>query len=464
MTQIKKVKTLEGVQFYPQTHTKAVIDDNGNSVENLIEGLQETLDVVTPTISQNGKWVIGGIETNTDAQGPKGDSILVNEESQSIQGLIVNNVVNGGETSILSAEMGKVIRLNIMRLYNSLGMYAFPNGKPILTWGSTAILHSIDVSRISENITITDILVNGDSAVSLPQQIADNASLSFKVNLSNNLYVFGDVSIKMGGIDITDDSGVWDESSSVISISNVTGDIVITVPTITYVQDHLEFNLDCRQGVTKVENTLSKWTDVTGGVEFTLTDVTQDTDDSLVFNGITSKGVASGGLNIAYDSCTVEVVAELASFPAVAGELQPILSNTVEGSAAAVAKAYQGERYLLKYISCSTTNYNVVEPKNMAFWFENTNVVFSSSKDTVFINGIEQDNPRNHAFSSTYIVDVNDFKAGLSDVFAVGYSSESGTDYYLHGTIKAIRVYSKKLSEQEMQSNYAIDNKRFNLS
>lgn len=36
MTQIKKVKTSEGVQFYPQTHTKAVIDDNGVDLETTL--------------------------------------------------------------------------------------------------------------------------------------------------------------------------------------------------------------------------------------------------------------------------------------------------------------------------------------------------------------------------------------------------------------------------------------------
>ena len=44
MTQIKKVKTSEGVQFYPQTHTKAVIDDNGYTVESRLGAMQDEIN------------------------------------------------------------------------------------------------------------------------------------------------------------------------------------------------------------------------------------------------------------------------------------------------------------------------------------------------------------------------------------------------------------------------------------
>lgn len=44
MTQIKKVKTQEGVQFYPQTHTKAVIDDNGNTTESRLGAMQDEIN------------------------------------------------------------------------------------------------------------------------------------------------------------------------------------------------------------------------------------------------------------------------------------------------------------------------------------------------------------------------------------------------------------------------------------
>ena len=44
MTQIKKLKTSEGVQFYPQTHTKAVIDDNGYTAESRLQAMQDEIN------------------------------------------------------------------------------------------------------------------------------------------------------------------------------------------------------------------------------------------------------------------------------------------------------------------------------------------------------------------------------------------------------------------------------------
>lgn len=43
MTAKRKITDKNGVQVYPITHTKAVLDDNGNSVE---QRLQENLDLI----------------------------------------------------------------------------------------------------------------------------------------------------------------------------------------------------------------------------------------------------------------------------------------------------------------------------------------------------------------------------------------------------------------------------------
>ena len=76
MTQIKKVKTSEGVQFYPQTHTKAVIDDNGYTAESRLQAMQDEINAkqlevgavpsdLTPTEGSTN-WVTScGIYKNT---------------------------------------------------------------------------------------------------------------------------------------------------------------------------------------------------------------------------------------------------------------------------------------------------------------------------------------------------------------------------------------------------------------
>ena len=70
MTQIKKVKTSEGAQFYPQTHTKAVVDDNGYTAESRLGAMQDEINQaqlavgavpsdLTPT-EDSTNWVTSG--------------------------------------------------------------------------------------------------------------------------------------------------------------------------------------------------------------------------------------------------------------------------------------------------------------------------------------------------------------------------------------------------------------------
>lgn len=68
MTQIKKVKTSEGVQFYPQTHTKAVIDDNGNVLDSTLANLQSLYNGLTQSdivIVDANSWPLATLEENT---------------------------------------------------------------------------------------------------------------------------------------------------------------------------------------------------------------------------------------------------------------------------------------------------------------------------------------------------------------------------------------------------------------
>lgn len=70
MTQIKKLKNSQGVQVYPQTHTKAVIDDNGYTAESRLQAMQNEINAkqmelgavpsdLTPT-EGSSNWVTSG--------------------------------------------------------------------------------------------------------------------------------------------------------------------------------------------------------------------------------------------------------------------------------------------------------------------------------------------------------------------------------------------------------------------
>lgn len=146
---------------------------------------------------------------------------------------VVNNLTDGGEGDALSAEMGKVLRIAIMQIYNALGAYAFPNGKPILSWGSTVINNSINVNGVTGSLTITDVEVDGSSVGSLPAQIVDGKSLSLKLTAPSGKSVKDDsVVVTMDGVDITND--VYTASTDTIDIPAVTGDIVIVATSVNY--------------------------------------------------------------------------------------------------------------------------------------------------------------------------------------------------------------------------------------
>lgn len=86
MTAKKKITDKNGVQVFPITHTKAVLDDNGNSVE---ERLQENLDLI------NAKQLeIGAVEWDTTPTEEHNDKVVT---SAGIKQAIDNVAFSTGE-------------------------------------------------------------------------------------------------------------------------------------------------------------------------------------------------------------------------------------------------------------------------------------------------------------------------------------------------------------------------------
>ncbi len=376
---------------------------------------------------------------------------------------VVNNLSSGGEENALSAEMGKVLRNNIKKIYNAVAPYACLDGKPALDWGSTVIKNRITAHLT--NLTATNIFVNGSSAEAIPDEITDGQSLSFKLNVSSPLYVItDDISITMDGLDIK--SSVYDESTGVINIPGVNGDILITASGTSYIQSNLAFQLDCIAGVTMNGDSPAKWKDLIGDIEFDLTDVTLGQDGSLVFNGSTSKGVSSGSLNVSFNNATVEVVAKVTTDVSANKVANPILANNIAGGSCAVLRFVQGSYRAFKVCSNASSGAGISTPYNMSFSFYNLNIAFSASKENVIVDGVIESDPRHDNTGTPQLV-VGDYGGRISSVLAIGYidsSDYSPNEQFFAGKIMAIRVYSRKLTTAEMQQNYAIDKQRFNLS
>lgn len=415
--------------------------DNGvksGGVKTALDNLLQNL-----TIGQNGNWYVGQTDTGVKAQGPTGNCTIT--DASEMVSEIVNDLDTGGASKFLSAEMGKKLKNAIVTIYNALSEYAFAGGKPTIDLSAT-----IAVSfSVGTHITHTDV-----------DSVSMGGQLVVSLGTDDDLYDIDDstVEVTMNGADVTET--VYDATLNKITINGVTGDVVITVGNaVTYIDvdgtdNKLAFFLDCKNR----GNQAGHWIDLIGGVDFALTNVTE-ADTGMVFNGSTSKGeVASGGLNVPYDSATIEAVIDVTDLTIAPSQRYPILANTVAGAAAATMRT--NDKNVL-FLPCATNGNNVAEPQNMAFFFNLANRSFGSTRDTVVIDGVEPEYPRIQPGQGGS--DIHDYGAGLSSKYAVGYMNFSGTDYYFSGKILAIRVYKAKLTAAQILHNHNIDKKRYNL-
>lgn len=407
-------------------------------------------------IGANGNWYVGDItdpnnDTGVKAQGPTGNCTIT-DASQMVSE-IVNNLDDGGTAKFLSAEMGKKLKNAIVAIYNALSPYAFAFGKPI-----------IDLNAVIP-VTVT---VGTHVTYTGPDMASVGNSIDIQLGTDDNLFVIDDdeVTVTMGGNDVTDDYYI--KAQSKISIPSVTAEVVITVGNaITYIDTNLAFQLDCKNGVTMENGAPTKWKDIKGNKEFTLSNTSIASDGSLEFNGTTSKGVASGDLDVYFrkqsvGSATVEAVIDMALLTPAADGRYPILSNTLAGRVAASFRATSNTTC----VAVATVNSNEITlldgAQNSAFFFNKSNKAFGASQAVVVVDGEEPTYP--WTVPGQGGLDVNDYNAGLSSVLAVGYGNINGTEYFFTGKIMAIRVYNAQLSASQIKYNYNIDKKRFNLA
>lgn len=438
-------------------------------------GIKTAIDQVTPTINENGKWVIGGVATDNDAQGPRGNSVLVNEGSTAIQAIIVNNLVDGGETDILSAEMGKVLRQNIMKIFNALGVYAFPEGKPTLNWGSTVINHSINVNGVTGGLTIADVEIDGVSAASLPAQIVEGKSLSLRLVLPSNLYVFSDgVSITMGGVNITNNTGVWDESTGEINIASVADDIVITAAAITYVgygenNSPLVLMLDGKnQG-----STANQWENMCDtNKPLVLSGGYTKSSDHVAFDGVDGNGVIDQlNINMPYKTTSVETVFSSASMPPTTNSIL-LINNYAENTLMifGTGSGIYANRLLL--YAC-TKYYQEETASGYTSPLLDTgagNYMFSANQVVRLCRYGQQFNLNNNTLVNTnenegLRINVGKDASVLGDFSVSGFISRQGTYFGpFNGSLYCARVYNRILTDNEKAQNYKVDQKRFNLA
>lgn len=124
---------------------------------------------------------------------------------------VINDLTTGGEDAALSAEMGITLRAAIETLLSNLGDYAFPNGKPNISWVGTSFTITQNLTRVASDYDYGTIYSGSQLTIHLSADAGCTLSA---------------VTVKMRGVDVTND--YYDATTGTIDIPSVTGDIVIT--------------------------------------------------------------------------------------------------------------------------------------------------------------------------------------------------------------------------------------------
>ena len=358
---------------------------------------------------------------------------------------VINDLTTGGEGDALSAEMGKVIKRNIMMLWAALGNYAFLGDKPTLDWGGGG----------TTTCSVTQTL--GTRVVSNYQGSSVNLgdSLTVRLSSSDDLYVINpsSVKVKVGGVDMT--STYYNENTDIITIPTVVDNVVIEANAMTYVQDDLVLHLDCRHRGGTGTVVSGHWKSLVNygqsPIDFTLKSGVTAVDTGVVFDGDTDAyGETNTALALAFAECTVEAVAS-----GINSQFNPILVNPGEMVVGISIHTVSATGDRTATLAMSPTGIDDYQGSCAGKVGNNTtDFALSLNGDRGYNKGIP--------------FDVNEKRNLLTDSatqtkLTLGARFRGSGNNFLNGTVRAIRVYHSVLTAEQQLQNWIVDKKRFNL-
>ena len=210
--------------------------------------------------------------------------------------------------------------------------------------------------------------------------------------------------------------------------------------TIPYITDGLIFFVDGKNR----GRAAGKVTDLIGGMEFNIKNVTFDSDGGMVFNGSAYLDTAAGYTLPANGDFTVEICFRPQSTAA------QYLFGTGDNDRQDRPMVVMLSTRMLTASSRSTSGgiaYSFAPVVNQAY-------IVSSNHSGGLING--------QAATSTT---PDYYTPGVTNRTTIGARHNAASTYrtYFTGTIYSVRVYSRRLTTAEMLFNQEIDNDRFNL-
>ena len=348
---------------------------------------------------------------------------------------------------------------NITLTYtNNLEINANVTGS--LTISSDEVSATIAVTA-SKSVIITYSITNELTNVTnsnTDTSVVENSSYSATLSPSLSAHILDDdnITVVMGGTDITSTA----YSDGVITIAEVTGDVVITASTITYVANGLVMHLDYNT----IDTVNNKWTSLVTTTdandepltyEFDLTDVT--VDNGAVFNGTTSKAVTTDVLSVPRTEGTIEFVVN-PKLTMTNGDA--ILFNGTDSYGIGAATwNYGGNQCICRSINESGSG--LVYQNDLVVTSTQLAAQYSLSDTYQAINGVS--GTINTVASLRFI-----YKTAQKGLMTIGYritgETSAPSEKFASLTVKSIRVYNRQLTAEEAAHNYKIDKKLFNLT
>ena len=381
----------------------------------------------------NGSYqsvIMKGADGNT---GPKGDSGVSLGDV-----VLVNDLTTGGEVNALSAEMGKIIRENVEAIFNSLGEYAFPNGKPAIEWsGQMAHVY----------LTLSDY-TSSNSATSVRK--GESYSTILTPTELGNLYT-RNVVVKMNDVDIT--AIAYDENTGVVSIQEVMGSIDITATQETYEQDGLVLHLD---GLNRGSN-VGHWVDLVNHFDFELQGAFVENSDNIDLQGSSYASVSSVGAYLTGVS-TLEVIINQKS-TMQPQEYQAIAMSACKGGISiGTTPGQNGNMAFSAY--AKAVDHSIVGGLLSPYLDDEytSNAIHSISRfgGNTIVDGFSKTNA-----SASYSNYPNSILNG--DFILGGYLGGNDVIRAFNGKIYSVRLYNRVLTESEIKHNLKVDKLRFNF-
>jgi len=400
-------------------------------------------DLILPHIGQNGNWWIGpetdpNNDTGIKAQGPQGNCNIT--DASQLVTILVNDLTTGGAGNILSAEMGKALKVAITTLIDSMGEYCFPNGRPTLSFETPKWNVMQNLTNVDSDFSALRIDKDGELTIHLSPRTG---------------YSIGSVVVMMGNVDVT--TTYYTAATGTISIPQVTGDVEITatavgVESLYAKPENLVFMLDgLSQG-----NNANAWTDLIGGVVFTPNGATK------VAKGWSFDGVddyMAGDANMpSFDPYTHTI--EICISSELTNKSYYVF---VDGGGQTIANYlynYQNRDFFCFRGTAYTDSHDT---KGGSLDFSGRNN--GNGVNIVSYNGTAKGNSGGRINGNIKsATDLSNNSAASHPSIGARYKSSS-SEYidWFKGTIHAIRVYNTQLTLAEMLANQKVDNERFEL-